>query len=49
MTKIEKVLKLVGTPAVMLVERFRIMWMDGGMKELQMVSLGQGCVWCRGG
>lgn len=38
MTKIEKVLKLVGTPAVMLVERFRIMWMDGGMKELQMVS-----------
>lgn len=37
MSKIEKVLKLVGTPVVMLVERFRIMWPDGGMKELQTV------------
>ena len=35
MSKIEKVLKLVGTPVVMLVERFRIMWPEGEMKEQQ--------------
>lgn len=29
------VLKLVGTPQAMLVERFQIMWPDGGAPDLQ--------------
>lgn len=29
------VLKLVGTPQSMLVERFQIMWPDGGVSDLQ--------------
>lgn len=29
------VLKLVGTPHAMLVERFQIMWPDGGASDLQ--------------
>lgn len=29
------VLKLVGTPHAMLVERFQIMWPDGGGPDLQ--------------
>ncbi|CAM9504315.1 unnamed protein product, partial [Phaeothamnion confervicola] len=37
MSKIEMVLKLVGTPENMLVERFRIMWPDGGAGDLQAV------------
>ena len=37
MSKIEKVLKLVALPKQMLVEQFRIMWPEGGSKELQIV------------
>ena len=37
MSKIEKVLKLVATPVGMLVEHFRMMWPEGGTKELQIV------------
>lgn len=33
-SQIETVLKLVGTPAEMLVERFRIMWPEGRMEDL---------------
>lgn len=32
------VLKLVGTPHAMLVERFQIMWPDGGAPDLQVKS-----------
>ncbi len=35
MSKIEMVLKLVGTPNAMLVERFRIMWPDGEEDDFQ--------------
>ncbi len=35
MSKIEMVLKLIGTPDAMLVERFRIMWPDGGEEDIQ--------------
>ncbi|CAM9703482.1 unnamed protein product [Laminaria digitata] len=37
MSKIEMVLKLVGTPHAMLVERFQIMWPDGGATDLQAI------------
>ncbi|CAM9566172.1 unnamed protein product [Discosporangium mesarthrocarpum] len=37
MSKIEMVLKLVGTPQSMLVERFQIMWPDGGASDLQAI------------
>eukprot|EP00752_Nemacystus_decipiens_P002803 g2616.t1 len=37
MSKIEMVLKLVGTPQAMLVERFQIMWPDGGGPDLQAI------------
>ncbi|CAN0348631.1 unnamed protein product [Ectocarpus sp. 6 AP-2014] len=37
MSKIEMVLKLVGTPQAMLVERFQIMWPDGGAPDLQAI------------
>jgi hypothetical protein len=35
MSKIEMVLKLVGTPDALLVERFRIMWPDGSAEDIQ--------------
>ncbi|CAM9322492.1 unnamed protein product [Hapterophycus canaliculatus] len=37
MSKIEMVLKLVGTPHAMLVERFQIMWPDGSASDLQAI------------
>ncbi|CAM9907786.1 unnamed protein product [Scytosiphon promiscuus] len=37
MSKIEMVLKLVGTPQAMLVERFQIMWPDGSSSDLQAI------------
>ncbi len=37
MSKIERVLKLVATPVGMLVEHFRMMWPEGGNKELQVI------------
>jgi len=37
LAKIEMVLKLVGTPTEMLVERFKIMWPDGSRQDLVVV------------
>jgi hypothetical protein len=37
MSKSERLLKLVATPVEMLVEHFRLMWPEGGNKELQVV------------
>jgi len=37
MSKVERLLKLVATPVEMLVEHFRMMWPEGGNKELQVV------------
>jgi vacuolar protein sorting-associated protein 53 len=37
MSKVERLLKLVATPVSMLVEHFRMMWPEGGNKELQVV------------
>jgi len=37
MIKIERLLKLVATPPGMLIEHFRMMWPEGGTKELQIV------------
>lgn len=37
MSKVERLLKLVATPVDMLVEHFRMMWPEGGNKELQVV------------
>lgn len=37
MSKIERVLKLVATPAALLLEHFRMMWPEGGNKELQVI------------
>lgn len=34
---IETILKLIGTPDDMLIDRFKIMWPDGQSKDLQMV------------
>ena len=33
-TQVETVLKLIGTPSSMLIERFRIMWPEGSMDDL---------------
>ncbi len=44
LSKIEMVLKLVGTPTAMLVERFCIMWPDGGEEDFQV--FGGLCINC---
>lgn len=41
-THIEVILKLVGTPEDMLLERFKIMWPEGGAADLQAVMTLQG-------
>jgi len=42
MSKVERLLKLVATPSTMLVEHFRMMWPEGGSKELQVVMVLKG-------